>query len=43
MKKIDEKELHEIFNEFKGRSQSAYNKLYEKYYKLVYGIALSVL
>ena len=43
MKKIDEKELHEIFNEFKGRSQSAYNELYEKYYKLVYGIAFSVL
>lgn len=43
MKKIDEKELHLIFNEFKNKNQKAYNELYEKYYKLVYGIAFSVL
>ena len=43
MKKIDEKELHSIFSEFKNKSQSAYNMLYEKYYKLVYSIAFSVL
>ena len=43
MKKIDEKELHSIFSEFKNRNQSAYNLLYEKYYKLVYSIAFSVL
>ena len=43
MKKIDEKELHSIFSEFKNRNQAAYNELYEKYYKLVYGIAFSVL
>ena len=43
MKKIDEKELHDLFNGFKERNQSAYNQLYEKYYKLVYGIAFSVM
>ena len=43
MKKIDEKELHELFKGFKERNQSSYNQLYEKYYKLVYGIAFSVM
>ena len=43
MKKIDEKELHELFNGFKEKNQSSYNQLYEKYYKLVYGIAFSVM
>lgn len=43
MKKIDEKELHDLFNGFKERNQSSYNQLYEKYYKLVYGIAFSVM
>ena len=33
--KIDEKELHELFNGFKEKNQSSYNQLYEKYYKLV--------
>jgi RNA polymerase sigma-70 factor (ECF subfamily) len=43
LKKIDEKELHDLFNGFKERNQSSYNQLYEKYYKLVYGIAFSVM
>ena len=43
MKKIDEKELNYLFSELKNKSQSAYNMLYEKYYKLVYGIAFSVM
>lgn len=43
MKKIDEKELHELFKEYKERNQMAYNKLYEKYNKLVYGIAFSIM
>lgn len=43
MKKIDEKELNYLFNELKKQSQNAYNQLYEKYYKLVYGIAFSVM
>ena len=43
MKKIDEKELHELFKGFKEKNQSSYNQLYEKYYKLVYGIAFSVM
>lgn len=43
MKKIDEKELHDLFAEFKNNNQAAYNQLYEKYYSLVYGIAFSVM
>lgn len=43
MKKIDEKELHDLFAEFKNNNQTAYNQLYEKYYSLVYGIAFSVM
>lgn len=43
MKKIDEKELHDLFAEFKNNNQAAYNELYKKYYSLVYGIAFSVM
>ncbi|MCR5145855.1 MAG: sigma-70 family RNA polymerase sigma factor [Clostridia bacterium] len=43
MKKIDKKELHELFVGLKNKNQNAYNKLYEKYYGLVYGIAFSIL
>lgn len=43
MKKVDKKELHEIFNDLRNKSQTAYNKLYESYYSLVYGITFSIL
>ena len=43
MKKIDKKELHELFSGLKNKKQNAYNKLYEKYYSLVYGIVFSII
>ena len=43
MKNIDEKELHKLFEELKTKNKNVYEKLYEKYGKLVYQIAFSVL
>lgn len=43
MKKIDKNELHEIFQNLRNKDQNAYNTLYEKYYKLVYGIVFSII
>lgn len=43
MKKIDENELKEIFNELRNNNENAYEKLYKKYKKLVYNIAFSIL
>lgn len=43
MKKINKKELHEIFQNLIKKDQNAYNKLYENYYKLVYGIVFSII
>lgn len=43
MKKINKKELHEIFENLRKKDQNAYNKLYEKYYNLVYAIVFSIL
>ena len=43
MKKINKKELHELFVELKNKNQDAYNKLYENYYSLVYGIVFSII
>ena len=43
MVKVNEKELKEIFNEIKNDSKSAFEKLYNKYNTLVYGIAFSIL
>lgn len=43
MKKIDEKELREIFIGIKQNDQKAFEKLYSKYNKLIYGIAFSIL
>ena len=43
MNKINQKELHEIFQNLKNKNQSAYNTLYENYYKLVYGIVFSII
>ena len=43
MNKINKKELHQIFQELREKNQNAYNELYEKYYKLVYGIVFSIM
>ncbi|MBQ2836040.1 MAG: sigma-70 family RNA polymerase sigma factor [Clostridia bacterium] len=43
MVKVNEKELKEIFNEIKNYNNSAFEKLYNKYNTLVYGIAFSIL
>ena len=41
--KIDEKELNELFKEIKNNNKIAFEKLYGRYNKLVYGIAFSIL
>lgn len=43
MGKINKEELKELFIEFKNGSQQAFEELYTKYNKLVYGIAFSIL
>ena len=43
MKKIDKKELHNIFKGIKSSNELYFNKLYEKYRKLIYAIAFSIL
>lgn len=43
MNKIDEKELRELFIEIKHNNKIAYERLYTKYNKLIYGIAFSIL
>ena len=43
MIKIDQKELKDIFNQLKTGNSQAFEKLYTKYNKLVYGIAFSIL
>lgn len=43
MKKIDKKELHSIFCGMDTNKEIYFNKLYEKYKKLVYAIAFSIL
>lgn len=43
MNKIDEKELAKLFIEWKHNNKIAFEKLYSKYNKLVYGIAFSIL
>ena len=43
MKKINKTELHQIFIGMKTDNQNSYNLLYEKYYKLVYGIVFSII
>lgn len=43
MKKIDKEELHSIFVGIKNNNELEFNKLYEKYEPLVYGIAFSIL
>ena len=43
MIKIDDKELNELFIELKHNNKIAFEKLYAKYNKLVYGVAFSIL
>lgn len=43
MIKIDDKEFNELFIELKHNNKIAFEKLYTKYNKLVYGIAFSIL
>ncbi len=43
MNKIDKEELHNIFGEIKNNNELYFNKLYEKYKKLIYAIAYSIL
>ena len=43
MVKIDEKELKELFIEIKDSNKTAFEELYNKYNRLVYGIAMSIL
>ena len=43
MKKIDEKEIHELFEKMRQTDLKAYEELYKKYYNLVHNIAFSVL
>ncbi len=42
-KNIDIEELKQLFNKIKQNDKKAYEQLYENYYKLVYGIAFSIL
>ena len=43
MKKVNEDELKELFIEIKHNNSIAFEKLYNRYNKLVYGIAFSIL
>lgn len=43
MKNIDKKELHSIFTNLKIDKEKSFNELYEKYSKLIYNIAFSIL
>lgn len=43
MKKIDKKQLHEIFDGLKNKNETAYNLFYKDYYSLVYGIIFSIM
>lgn len=43
MKKINEKEIKEIFAGIRNNDETSFNKLYEKYHRVVYGISFSIL
>ena len=43
MKKINTKELHQIFVNLRENREKSFNELYEKYGKLVYAISFSIL
>lgn len=42
-REIDKKTLHELFIKIKEGNTEAFNEMYEKYYKTVYGICFSIL
>lgn len=43
MKKINNEELHTIFTKMKNNNEIEFDKLYENYKNIVYGIAFSIL
>ena len=43
MKSINKQELHNIFKGIAEKEESNFNKLYERYNKLVYAISFSIL
>lgn len=43
MKSINKQELHNIFKGIANKEENEFNKLYEKYNKLVYGVSFSML
>ncbi len=43
MIKINEKELKQLFSDFKNNKEKAFENLYKKYNRLVYGIAFSII
>ncbi len=43
MKSINKQELHNIFKGIANKEENEFNKLYEKYNKLVYRISFSIL
>ena len=43
MDRINENELKELFIEIKYNNKIAYDKLYNRYEQMVYGIAFSIL
>ena len=43
MKKVNEAELKQLFQEYKENREVGYQKIYERYHTLVYGIAFSMI
>lgn len=43
MKSINKEELHSIFNGIASKNEIDFNKLYNKYSRLVYAVAFSIL
>lgn len=43
MKSINKQELHNIFKGISNKEENEFNKLYEKYSKLIYGVSFSIL
>lgn len=43
MKSINKQELHNIFKGIANKEENEFNKLYEKYSKLIYGVSFSIL
>ena len=43
MKSINKQELHNLFKGIANKEENEFNKLYEKYNKLIYGVSFSIL